>query len=76
MTCDKSAALKLEEKLELMDLFRVDMSGLAPTTATHDDNPHPSFKRDPSIFKFEHSTYLFKVWMAGRRSAKQSDWID
>jgi len=59
-----------EQRLALMDLFRRDMTGVEPTTAHHDDNPHPSFQRDPLTFKFEHSTFLFKVWLAGRRSAE------
>ncbi|MBV4553103.1 hypothetical protein HU742_018315 [Pseudomonas sp. SWRI102] len=58
-----------EHRLDLMDLFRRDMGSLEVTTAHHDDNSHPSFKRDPLTFKYEHSTYLFKVWMAGRNSA-------
>lgn len=58
-----------EKRLELMDLFRRDMTGVEPTTVHHDDDPHPAFKRDPLTFKFENSTFLFKVWMAGRNSA-------
>lgn len=60
-----------EHRLDLMDLFRRDMTGVEATTVHHDDYPHPSFKRDPLIFKYEHSSYLFKVWMAGRNSARE-----
>lgn len=56
------------DRLELMDMFRRDMTGIEPTQVWHDDNPHPSFTARPESFKFEHSEYLFKVWSAGRNS--------
>lgn len=59
------------DRLELMDLFRLDMTGIEPTTAVHDHDPHPAFKAKPLTFKYEHSNFLFKVWMAGRNSAEQ-----
>lgn len=58
-----------EERALLMDLFRRDMSGIEPTTARHNDDIHPAFKGRPLVFKYEHSTFLFKVWKAGRDGA-------
>jgi len=56
-----------EDRIELMDLFRRDMTGIEPTRAwPEDQDPHPAFKNHPTVFKFEQSTYLFKVWLAGR----------
>ena len=56
-----------EDRIELMDLFRRDMTGIEPTRAwPEDQDPHPAFKNHPKVFKFEQSTYLFKVWLAGR----------
>lgn len=58
------------DRLDLMDLFRRDMTGVEPTTFMHDDNPHPSLEGNPLVFKREDSAFLFKVWMAGRNSAQ------
>jgi len=56
-----------EDRIQLMDLFRRDMTGIEPTRAWPEDQaPHPAFKNHPKVFKFEQSTYLFKVWLAGR----------
>lgn len=59
-----------DDQIELMDLFRRDMSGLEPTSTRHDDDIHPSFKKFPEVFKYEHSTFLFNTWLAGRNSAE------
>lgn len=51
-----------EEKLKLMELFRKDVEPLERMEM-------PSFKRDPMTFKYQHHTFLFSVWLAGRSSA-------
>lgn len=56
------------DRIHLMNLFRRDMSGIDPTTITHDDNPYPAFKNHPETFKYEYHTHLFKVWCAGREA--------
>ncbi len=61
------------DRLELMDLFRLDMTGVEPTKVQHEDNPHPSFKNDPLTFKYEYSSFLFKVWLAGRNSVENTN---
>lgn len=64
-----------EDRIELMDLFRRDMTGIEPTRAwPEDQHPHPALKNQPKVFKFDQSTYLFKVWLAGREAlAAQRD---
>lgn len=60
-----------EQRMELMEQFRYDMSGIEATTLHHDNDPHPGFVQRPWVFKYEHSTFLFRVWCAGKdRSPK------
>lgn len=58
-----------EKQLELMELFRRDMTGIEPTSAHHDEDPYPAFKVRPLVFKYEHHSFLFKVWKAGHNTA-------
>lgn len=61
--------MEREQQLRLMALFRADMEVIEPEREWADGVPHPSFKRDAAAFRFEISTYLFRVWCAGRNRA-------
>lgn len=53
-----------ETRLKLMAAFREDMQKIEPER--DQTNNHPSFKADELTFKYEYSSFLFKVWFAGR----------
>ncbi|WP_338924639.1 hypothetical protein V0M98_34030 (plasmid) [Pseudomonas silesiensis] len=62
-----------DQRLFLMDLFRRDMATVEAKPEADCESLHPAFKRDPLVFKYEHSSYLFKIWMAGRNSAGETN---
>lgn len=48
-------------RLALMELFRRDVTAI-------EGNDMPSFVNRPLVFKYQHHTFLFNVWLAGRVS--------
>jgi len=63
------------QQLHLMSLFRRDMAVIEPTREWPKGANHPSFKRDETTFKYEHSTFLFGVWCAGRVSQEKDNGV-
>lgn len=58
----------VSDRLKLMGLFRADIQKIDPA-----DHGYPSLKNRPDRFKYEHHTFLFDVWMAGRLSTGSNE---